>query len=79
MDISQLKAIGIDETEAELLMKVRKVTKGKQIDNFQEIYRICVASGLFSEEELSKLQGKRGSHKSFLDVVVKLIKKLFKV
>lgn len=55
MDTSQLKAIGIDETEAELLMKVRKVTKGKQIDNFQEIYRICVSSGLFSEEELSKL------------------------
>ena len=27
MDTSQLKAIGIDETEAELLMKVRKVTK----------------------------------------------------
>lgn len=79
MDTSQLIAIGIDETEAELLMKVRKVTKGKQIDNFQEIYRICVASGLFSEEELSKLQGKNDSHESFLDVVVKLIKKLFKV
>ena len=76
MDTSQLKAIGIDETEAELL---RKVTKGKQIDNFQEIYRICVASGLFSEEELSRLQGKNESHESFLDVVVKLIKKLFKV
>lgn len=79
MDTSQLKAIGIDGTEAELLMKVRKVTKGKQIDNFQEIYRICVSSGLFSEEELSKLQRKNGSHKSFLDVVVKLIKNLFKV
>lgn len=50
MDTSQLKAIGIDETEAELLMKVRKVTKGKQIDNFQEIYRICVASGLFPKK-----------------------------
>lgn len=79
METSQLKAIGIEDTEAELLMKVRKVTKGKQANNFQEIYRICVESGLFSKEELSRLQGKHVSRESFIDVIVKLIKKLFKV
>lgn len=79
MDTLQLKAIGLDATEAELLMKVRKATKGKQTKDFQQIYRICVESGFFTNEELLKLQGKNVSQKSFLDVIVKLIKKLFKV
>lgn len=55
MDTLQLKAIGLDETEAELLMKVRKATKGKQTKDFQQIYRICVESGFFTNEELLKL------------------------
>ena len=55
MDTSQLKAIGIEEAEAELLMKVRKATKGKHTSNFQEIYTLCAESGLFSKEELSRL------------------------
>lgn len=79
MDTSQLKAIGIEEAEAELLMKVRKATKGKRTNNFQEIYTLCAESGLFSKEELSRLQGKNDGRESFLDVIVKLIKKLFKV
>ncbi len=79
MDTSQLQAIGIDKAEAELMMKVRKVTKGKQTKNFQEIYRTCAESGLFTKEELLKLQGKNVKHESFLDVLVKLIKKLLKV
>ena len=79
MDTSQLKAIGIEEAEAELLMKVRKATKGKHTSNFQEIYKLCAESGLFSKEELSRLQGKNDGRESFLDVIVKLIKKLFKV
>ena len=79
METSQLKAIGIEETEAELLMKVRKATKGKIANDFQEIYRICVESGLFSKEELLKLQGRNVSCESFLEVIVKLIKKLLKV
>ena len=79
MDTSQLKAIGIEEAEAELLMKVRKATKGNHINNFQEIYTLCAESGLFSKEELSRLQRKNDGRESFLDVIVKLIKKLFKV
>ena len=79
MDTSQLKAIGIEEAEAELLMKVRKATKGKHTSNFQETYTLCAESGLFSKEELSRLQGKNDGRESFLDVIVKLIKKLFKV
>ena len=79
MDTSQLKAIGIEEAEAELLMKVRKATKGKHTSHFQEIYTLCAESGLFSKEELSRLQGKNDGRESFLDVIVKLIKKLFKV
>lgn len=79
MDTSQLQAIGIDKTEAELMMKVKKVTKGKQANSFQDIYKICVESDLFTKEELLRLQGKDVKRESFLDVLVKLIKKLFKV
>lgn len=79
MDTSQLKAIGIEKSEAELLMKVRKITKGKQNKSFQEIYRLCVESGLFTKEELLRLQGKNVIHESFLDAIINLIKKLFKV
>ena len=56
MDTSQLQAIGIDKTEAELMMKVKKVTKGKQANSFQDIYKICVESDLFTKEELLRLQ-----------------------
>lgn len=79
MDTSKLQAIGIDKTEAELMMKVRKATKGKQVNSFQEIYRTCVESDLFTKEELLRLQGNDVKNESFLDVLVKLIKKLFKV
>lgn len=79
MDTPQLQAIGIDKTEAELMMKVKKVTKGKQANSFQDIYKICVESDLFTKEELLRLQGKDVKRESFLDVLVKLIKKLFKV
>lgn len=56
MDTSQLQAIGIDKTEAELMMKVKKATKGKQANSFQDIYKICVESDLFTKEELLRLQ-----------------------
>ena len=79
MDTSQLQAIGIDKTEAELMMKVKKATKGKQANSFQDIYKICVESDLFTKEELLRLQGKDVKRESFLDVLGKLIKKLFKV
>lgn len=79
MDTSQLQAIGIDKTEAELMMKVKKATKGKQANNFKEIYKTCAESGLFTKEELLRLQGKHVKHESFLDALIKLIKKLFKV
>ena len=55
MDTSQLQAIGIDKTEAELMMKVKKATKGKQANSFQDIYKICVESDLFTKEELLRL------------------------
>ncbi len=78
MDKKQLKSIGISDTEAELMLKVRKTLNGKSTDDMEEVYRICAKSGNFTDEELGILKGvKKNNSPSIVDVIIRVLKAIF--
>lgn len=79
MNKKQLRSIGISDTEAEILLKVRNTMNGRPTNDIQEIYRICANSGNFTDEELEILKSvKKEDSPSIIEMVIRIIKKILK-